>query len=242
MIDKFLLRLAAARGFLAKLWALSKPYWFAEDRAEFRVLGIPFSISEGWLGRLILALIFAMNILVVYMLKLLNDWNGRFYDSLQAKDAAAFRDEIVYWIVLVAVLIFVLVYAQWFQQLLTIRWRTWLTNVYFRDWLSNLTYYRMELVGDGTDNPEQRIEQDCADFADQTLDISIDLLSQVMTLVTFIAILWGLSGGIIAADLRWHCHPRLHGLGGAALLGHRDLADLQDRPTSRAHQFRPAAL
>ena len=137
-----------------------------------------------------------MNILVVYMLKLLNDWNGRFYDSLQAKDAAAFRDEIVYWIVLVAILIFVLVYAQWFQQLLTIRWRTWLTNVYFRDWLSNLTYYRMELVGDGTDNPEQRIEQDCADFADQTLDISIDLLSQVMTLVTFIAILWGLSGGI----------------------------------------------
>ena len=124
MIDKFLLRLAAARGFLAKLWALSKPYWFAKDRAEFRVLGLLFSISEGWLGRLILALIFAMNILVVYMLKLLNDWNGRFFDSLQAKDAAAFRDEIVYWIVLVAILIFVLVYARWFQQLLTIRWRT----------------------------------------------------------------------------------------------------------------------
>ena len=55
----------------------------------------------------------------------------------------------------------------------------------------------MELVGDGTDNPEQRIEQDCAAFAEQTLDISIDLLSQVMTLVTFTAILWGLSGSIV---------------------------------------------
>src|SRR5262245_22152906 len=139
MIDKFLLRLAAARGFLAKLWALSRPYWFAKDRAEFRILGIPFSMSEGWLGRLTLALIFAMNILVVYMSKLLNDWNGRFFDALNEKNWSAFVYEIEYWIVLVAALIFVIVYAQWFQQLLTIRWRKWLTEVYFRDWLSNLT-------------------------------------------------------------------------------------------------------
>src|SRR4029078_1662724 len=124
-----------------------------------------------------------------YMSKLINDWNGRFFDAIQQKDAAAFRAEIIYWIVLVAILIFVAVYSQWFQQLLTIRWRRWLTEVYFRDWLSNLTYYRMELVGDGTDKPEQRIEQDCAQFSSQTLDICIDLLSQVMTLITFTAIL-----------------------------------------------------
>ena len=116
---------------------------------------------------------------------------------IQEKDWAAFVYEIEYWVVLVALLIFVIVYAQWFQQLLTIRWRRWLTEVYFRDWLSNLTYYRMELTGDGTDNPEQRIEQDCAQFSSQTLDICIDLLSQVMTLVTFTAVLWGLSGSIV---------------------------------------------
>ena len=81
MIDKFLLRLAVARGFLAKLWALSKPYWFAKDPANIRLLGFSFTISEGWLGRLTLALIFAMNILVVYMSKLLNDWNGRFFNA-----------------------------------------------------------------------------------------------------------------------------------------------------------------
>ncbi len=197
MIDKFLLRLAVARGFLAKLWALSKPYWFAKDRAEVRLPGFSFGISEGWLGRLLLALIFGMNILVVYMSKLLNDWNGRFFNALQEKDWSAFVHEIEYWAILVALLIFVIVYAQWFQQLLTIRWRRWLTEVYFRDWLGNLTYYRMELTGDGTDNPEQRIEQDCAQFSSQTLDISIDLLSQVMTLFAFTAVLWGLSGSIV---------------------------------------------
>ena len=197
MIDKFLLRMAVARGFLAKLWALSKPYWFAKDPVPLRLPGLTFTISEGWLGRGILTLIVALNVFYVYLSKLFNDWNRRFFDALQDKDAAAFRYEIEYWIVLVAIIIVVAVYSQWFQQLLTIRWRSWLTNVYFRDWLGNLTYYRMELVGDGTDNPEQRIEQDCADFSEQTLDLAIDLLLQVMTVVTFTVILWELSGSIV---------------------------------------------
>ena len=131
MIDTFLLKLAVARGFFAKLWALAKPYWFAKDPAVIRVLGFSLSLREGWLGRGILVLIFALNILVVYMSKLLNDWNGRFFDAIQQKDAAAFRHEVEYWIVLVGLLIFVLVYSQWFQQLLTIRWRRWLTQRLF---------------------------------------------------------------------------------------------------------------
>ena len=51
--------------------------------------------------------------------------------------------------------------------MLTIRWRRWLSEVYFRDWLADRTYYRMELVSQGTDNPEQRIEADCANFAER---------------------------------------------------------------------------
>ena len=197
MIGNLFLRLAAAHTFITKLWALARTYWFAKDVVHFRVLGFSFSVTEGWLGRGVLALIFGLNIFVVYLLKLLNDWNGRFFDAIQRKDLGAFQHEVEYWIVLVAVIIFVSVYSQWFQQLLTVRWRRWLTEVYYREWLSDLTYYRMELLGDGTDNPEQRIEQDCDAFASQTLDLSIDLLSQVMTLITFTAILWGLSGSIV---------------------------------------------
>lgn len=197
MIDKFLVRLATARGFLAKLWALAKPYWFATDRAEFRLLGIRFSISEGWLARGLLVLILGLNVFYVYLSKLYNDWNRRFFDALQEKNAAAFREEVIYWILLVAIIIVAVVYSQWFQQLLTIRWRAWLTRVYYRDWLADLTYYRMELVGDGTDNPEQRIEEDCAAFAEQTLDLTLDFVLQVMTLATFTVVLWNLSGSLV---------------------------------------------
>src|SRR5262249_532436 len=80
--------------------------------------------------------------------------------------------------------------------LLSIRWRQWLTRQYASTWLDGRTYYRMELTGSGTDNPEQRIEQDIAAFTTSTLVISLTLLAEVMSIVTFTVILWQLSGAI----------------------------------------------
>ena len=36
MIDRFLTRIASARSFAGKLWDLTRPYWFAEERQTFR--------------------------------------------------------------------------------------------------------------------------------------------------------------------------------------------------------------
>jgi putative ATP-binding cassette transporter len=197
MIDRFLIRIANAHSFLSKLWVLAKPYWFAEDRGTISVLGRSFSVREAWLARGLLALIVALSVLIVYMSKLINAWNARFFNALQDKNADAFWSELQYWVVLVALFIVAFVYRLWLQQLLTIRWRRWLSEVYFRDWLADRTYYRMELTSQGTDNPEQRIEQDVANFAERTLSISLGLLLQVMTFITFAAVLWNLSGGFV---------------------------------------------
>ena len=108
------------------------------------------------------------------MSKLINAWNARFFNALQDKNADAFWYELQYWVVLVASCSSSpSSIACGCTQMLTIRWRRWLSEVYFRDWLADRTYYRMELVSQGTDNPEQRIEQDCANFTEQTLSISL---------------------------------------------------------------------
>src|SRR5258705_7278817 len=52
----------------------------------------------------------------------------------------------------------------------------------------------MQLQGDAADNPDQRITDDVKLFVERTLDISAGLLSAVVTLGSFIVILWGLSG------------------------------------------------
>src|ERR1700709_2054313 len=51
----------------------------------------------------------------------------------------------------------------------------------------------MQLEGDAADNPDQRIADDVKLFVERTLDIGIGLLSSVVTLASFVTILWGLS-------------------------------------------------
>ncbi|MDX6751280.1 ABC transporter ATP-binding protein/permease [Geminicoccaceae bacterium 1502E] len=192
MIDDLVTRIAAGRGFLRKVWTLTRPYWFSEER---------------WFARGVLALLVAMSIFLVWMAKLLNEWNRAFFDALQEKDAAAFW-KLIFSVEsfeafffsfsgLVLVYIVVAVYRVWLRQYLTIRWRRWLTEVYFRDWLDERTYYRMELVNHGADNPEQRIEQDIGLFSLQTLTIGLGLVSELLTLGTFVYVLWGLSGSLV---------------------------------------------
>jgi vitamin B12/bleomycin/antimicrobial peptide transport system ATP-binding/permease protein len=79
---------------------------------------------------------------------------------------------------------------QWLQ----IRWRRWLTDRYLKEWLAERTYYRMQLTGGNTDNPDQRIAEDLKLFVDSTLDLVLGGLNALVTLGAFLTILWGLSG------------------------------------------------
>src|SRR6185503_17829442 len=55
------------------------------------------------------------------------------------------------------------------------------------------TPYRMQLSAESTDNPDQRIAEDIKLFVSNTLSLGTGLLGSVVTLASFIVILWGLS-------------------------------------------------
>jgi putative ATP-binding cassette transporter len=95
------------------------------------------------------------------------------------------------------------VYKFYLTQLLDIRWRAWMTQHYLQRWLSHHAFYELELRRfdkdpDGLappDNPDQRIQEDITQFTSYTVSLSMGLLNSVVTLLSFIGILWGLSGG-----------------------------------------------
>lgn len=196
MGQDFLKRLSATPQFLGKLWRLAAPYWWAEGTAEFPLFGRTVRLPERWLARGILALVIFLNVIFVWILKLANDWNARFFNALQEKNVEAFWAELRYFVIIATAFILIAVYRLWFRQMLQICWRRWLTGVYVGEWLRERTYYRMELTSHGTDNPEQRIQEDCDNFTQQTLAIVLGLISEVLTLVTFTIVLWNLSGSI----------------------------------------------
>ena len=143
---------------------------------------------------------------------------------------------------LAAVFIGIAVYAVYLNQWLQIRWRRWMTTEFLDEWLADRAYYHISLTTDraavGTDNPDQRIAEDLRDFTDNTLSLGLGLLSNVVSLVSFVGILWGLSG---VGHAVWHHHPRLHGLGGAGLRGGGKLADAPGRAAAGGAEFPPAA-
>ncbi len=169
------------RTFFKDLWALTRPYWFSEER---------------WIARGLLAVIVGLNLGLVYLLVILNQWNNLFYNALQEKNFGEFTHQLLRFAWIAAAYIAIAVYSLYLRQMLQIRWRRWLTERFTRTWLANQSYYRLQLGGSAADNPDQRISQDVSLFVQQTLGISLDLLSNAVTLLSFLTILWGLSGAL----------------------------------------------
>ncbi|MDJ0390971.1 ABC transporter ATP-binding protein/permease [Roseomonas sp. E05] len=184
--------------FLRDAWALARPYWGSEER---------------WRARGLLAVVILLNLALVGMGVLLTYWQRAFYNALEAKDFGAFTGLILWgqtteggffmpgFTLVAAVYILVGVYALYLQQALQIRWRRWLTERFLSGWLEKRAYYRIALTDQGTDNPDQRIADDMRLFVDDTLSLGLGLMNAVVTLVSFVVVLWGLSGPMVILGL-----------------------------------------
>ncbi len=182
--------------FLRDAWHLARPYFRSEEK---------------WSAWGLLASILALRLLLVGMTVVLSFWNREFFNSLQDKDFSAFFELLFVWrqtpsgfmpgfCEIAAVYILVAVYFTYLSQWLQIRWRRWLTVRFLDEWFADRAYYRISLTTDraaiGTDNPDQRIAEDIRDFVDNTLTLGISIIANVVTLVSFLGILWSLSGTI----------------------------------------------
>lgn len=175
------IRLNKAHHFLRKVWTLTAPYWASEERGQAWVL---------------LITIIGLTLGLVYLDVLFNSWYREFYNALEQKNYEDFKDLIWYFFYLAVMFIAGAIYKLYLTQMLTMRWRVWLTRHYIDGWLDRQVYYRLELDKRGTDNPDQRIAEDLRLFTDGTLSLSLGLLSAVVTLLSFVAILWTVSGPI----------------------------------------------
>jgi len=165
-----------------------------ETFATIGRLALPYFRSEDrWPGRLLLAAVIGIELSIVAINVILNEWYNRFYNTLQDRNWDAFISAILFFCVLAAIYTVLVVYQNYLNLWLQIRWRRWMTQTYLRQWLNTANHYRMQLLGDAADNPDQRIADDLQMFVQQTLSIGIGLLSSVVTLCSFVVILWTLS-------------------------------------------------
>jgi len=170
------------RAFLRQAWDLAWPYWRSEEK---------------WSAIGLLAAVIALNLITVWLNVRFNYWNNDFYNALQQYEWPEFWRQFAIFGALAFAFIVVGVYSSYLRGILHIRWRRWLTERFLRDWLENQAYYRMQLNQVATDNPDQRISEDLDRFATISLALSLGLLSSFVTLVSFLSILWTLSGDLM---------------------------------------------
>ena len=183
--------------FLKDAWRLTRPYFMSSE--------------EKWSARGLLLAIIAMNLTLVGLSVVLSFWQREFYNSLQQKNWAAFLQLLFLYrktpvgllpgfCEVAVVYIALSVYSVYINQFLQIRWRRWMTREFLTEWLADRAYYHISLTVDraaiGTDNPDQRVAEDLRDFTDTTLSLGLGLLSTLVSLFSFVGILWGLSGAV----------------------------------------------
>ncbi|MBB3930470.1 putative ATP-binding cassette transporter [Kaistia hirudinis] len=167
---------------IVTVWRIAVPY--------FRSSEMRFAVG-------LLAVIIALRLFAVWLDVQYNSWQNDFYTALQQKNWDEFKHQLFFvfsWIAGLSIIS--AVYRLYLNQWLSIRWRRWLTGKYLGEWLSGGTHYRMRLAGNPADNPDQRIADDTGRFVDGALSTAVALLGQIVTLVTFVAILWTLSAEV----------------------------------------------
>ena len=189
-------KLRSLRASIGDAWRLAKPF-FQSDQKRI-----------AWT---LLIAVLVLNLSNVGIDVLQNFWYGAFYDSLQNKDLTSFVQLLLgykvvdgffipgfIWFAMLGISLSIL--AIYLQQLLEIRWRRWLTMRVLDQYLSDRVYYRISLAtaedAIGTDNPDQRISEDVRDFIRSVLSLSLDFISNAVSLFSFMTILWRLSGAI----------------------------------------------
>jgi putative ATP-binding cassette transporter len=200
-----LVYLVAQIGVVRQITRIADRYFDATDPTEARIWPFrPFTATERRIAVAMVVFLVLINQAEVGANLRLSFYYRDAYDALQNRDAAAFWHQILLVFTPWAFLYVWMQVIEFFvQNILVIRWRRWLTDHFVSRWLASHTHYRVGLLAQQTDNPDQRIAEDVfrfinggADGANRAYgiyDFSILLISTVSTLVSFSILLWAMS-------------------------------------------------
>ena len=168
-----------------------------------------FRSEEKWSAWGLLLLVLVADFALVRINVLVNLNGGAWVNALQQYDSVTFFHLLLSYepsedgpfgiipgfVPLVAVALLIWVNGRYMRQWLQIRMRRWLTAYYQDRWLADRAYYQMQLQPEtlGNDNPDQRISEDIANFVESALILGFGLLTNIVSLVSFLQILYMLS-------------------------------------------------
>lgn len=120
----------------------------------------------------------------------INEWYGRFYNMLQKAtehDISEFWNELLVFAYIAFPYVLIATLTAYFTRIYAFRWREAMTFSYVSQW---------QQVEEDIEGASQRIQEDIYRFARIVESLGLQVVRAILTLVAFLPILWGLSGGV----------------------------------------------
>ncbi|MEO5736320.1 MAG: SbmA/BacA-like family transporter [Variovorax sp.] len=223
----------SAHSFFRAFLRLAAPYWTQPGQMRPRVLAIALLLVV--IGQVALAI-------------RLNLWSADLFDALERHASDSALSQIGIFALIVAALMVVNTMHLLLRRYLQFDWRRWLTARVVGNWMEDARHYQVDLIPGDHANPDGRIAEDIRIATEGAIDLASSLLFCVLSLMTFIGILWSLSGTIILAGVPFPGHLVALALGYAGagavvafVLG-RPLVRATDERQTREADFRFALV
>ena len=168
-----------AKEVIKRIWKIAMPYWaYSKERWGSLIL----------LAVNVFVMVFSTRVGVRSTL-----WNRDWLTAFQTYDAQMWKQQIAVFLLIGAANTFTAQLNAYCESWLKIRWRRWMTARYVNYWLEGSAHYRMQLTGNETDNPDQRIAEDISQFITYTWTYTFSFVRNIISLVTYAIMLYDLS-------------------------------------------------
>ena len=209
------------RHFLRDFARIAAPYWTGRGR---------------WRARLLAAMLALLVVAQVALAVRLNIWSADLFDALERRSTdRAMAQTGIFGLILLGTMATNTAHLV-VRRHLQFDWRRWLTARVLGDWMEDARHYQADLIPGDHANPDGRIAEDIRIATETAIDLASSLFYCILLLITFVGILWSLSGWIRVAglDVPGHLVALAFGYAGTGAV----VAFLLGRPLVRATDTR----
>ena len=220
----------------------SHPHHFFRD--FIRIAGPYWTGRMRWRPRLLTLTLALLVVAQVALAIRLNIWSADLFDALERRSTDRAMAQIgIFGLIVLGTMATNTAHLV-VRRHLQFDWRRWLTARVIGDWMEDARHYQADLIPGDHANPDGRIAEDIRIATEVAIDLASSLFYCILLLVTFVGILWSLSGWIRIAGLEVPGHLVVLAFGYAGtgaviafLLG-RPLVRATDTRQTREAEFR----
>ncbi len=173
---------AAPRRFLHDVTHLALPYWGS---------------AGGWRPRVMTGLLALLIVAQVALAIRLNIWSADLFDALERRSTEHAMAQIGIFAVILLSMMATNMGHLVVKRHLQLDWRRWLTTRVLGSWMEDARHYQAGLIPGDHANPDGRIAEDIRVMTEAAVDLASTLFYCLLLLVTFVGILWSLSGWFV---------------------------------------------